>query len=122
MADVVMKTCDFKVTRNRAKAPCGQAVPNNEPTPITVGTTRFLMDLCQEHIDKLHAALEPYTSIAHDTQKRTGTQVRKAIASKRGLAFTAADVRKWLQEQGREVSGTGRLPEHLIREYQDAHK
>jgi hypothetical protein len=122
MADVVMKKCDFKVTRSRAKASCGQDVPNNEATPITVGTTRFLMDLCQEHIDKMHAALEPFTSVAHDTQKRTGTQVRKAIAGKRGEAFTTADVRKWLAEQGRDVSNTGRLPQHLIREYQDAHK
>ncbi|MFJ6508697.1 histone-like nucleoid-structuring protein Lsr2 [Streptomyces sp. NPDC091879] len=121
MADVVMKKCDFKVTRNRAKASCGQDVPNNEATPVTVGTTRFLMDLCQEHIDKMHAALEPFTSVAHDAQKRTGTQVRKAIRGKRG-AFTTADVRKWLQEQGREVSSTGRLPGDLIREYEDAHK
>jgi phage terminase Nu1 subunit (DNA packaging protein) len=121
MADVVMKKCDFRVTRKREKVACGQDVPDNEATPITVGTTRYLMDLCQEHIDHMHEVLEPFTSIASDTQKRTGTQVRRAIKGKRG-AFTTADVRKWLQEQGRDVSHTGRLPEDLLREFEDAHK
>lgn len=121
MADVVMKKCDFKVTRKREKVACGQDVPNNEATPVTLGTTRYLMDLCQDHIDALNAAVDPFISIAHDAQKRVGTQVTKAIQGKRG-AFTAQDVRKWMKEQGREVSETGRLPENLIREYQDAHK
>ncbi|MER5754402.1 histone-like nucleoid-structuring protein Lsr2 [Streptomyces sp. NPDC002088] len=121
MADVVSKTCDKKVQRGRKKVVCGQAVPDNEPTAITVGTTRYLMDLCQEHQDELLSAVEPFTSIAHDAQKRLGTQVRKAIKGRGGKAFTAADVREWLKEQGREVSGTGRLPSDLIREFEEAH-
>lgn len=120
MGERVSKFCDVKVKRGRSTQKCGQDVPNDESTALTVGTTRYLMDLCQEHIDDLNANLDPFISIAHDAQKRTGTQVRKALVGKHG-AFTTADVRKWLHEQGREVSNTGRLPGDLIREYQDAH-
>jgi hypothetical protein len=121
MGERVSKFCDIKVKKGRTEAACGKPVPDDEATPVTVGTTRYLMDLCQEHQDKLNDVLLPFISVAHDAQKRTGTQVRKALRGKRG-AFTTADVRKWLTEQGREVSHTGRLPEDLIREYEDAHK
>jgi hypothetical protein len=122
VADIVSKTCDKKIPKGRKKVPCGQPVPGNEATAITVGTTRYLMDLCDEHKAELMAAVEPFTEVAHDAQKRTGTQVRKAIQGKGGKAFTAADVREWMKDQGREISGTGRLPASVIREFQDAHK
>jgi hypothetical protein len=122
MADRLSKFCDFKVKRGRKESTCGQPVPNDEPTYLTYGTTRFGMDLCEEHVGKLEDAIGPFTSIASDAQKRTGHAVRKAIAGKGGKAFTAADVRQWFQEQGRDISSTGRLPEHVIREYMDAHK
>jgi hypothetical protein len=120
MGEQMTRFCDVKVKGR--KTPCGQPVPDNEPTHITYGTTRFSMDLCDEHKLKLEAAIQPYTDIAHDTAKRMGTVVRKAVATKRGTAFTTKDVRKWLEEQGREVSSTGRLPDHLIKEFQEAHK
>jgi hypothetical protein len=122
MADVVSKACDFKVQRGRRKVACGQPVPHNESTPITVGTTKYLMDLCEEHQDDMLADLEPYTSIAHSAQKRVGTQVRKAIRGKGGQSFTASDVRDWLREQGYEVSDTGRLPQAWVSEFEAAHQ
>lgn len=122
MGDRLSKFCDFKKKKGRSEVVCGKPVPNDEATALTYGTTRFVMDLCDEHREQLEAAIVPFTSVASEAQRRTGTQVRKAIAGKRGMAFTTADVRVWLQEQGREVSSTGRLPDHLIREYQDAHK
>jgi hypothetical protein len=121
MGERVSKFCDIKVKKGRTEKSCGRPVPDDIPTAVTIGTTRYLMDLCEEHQDALNDAVQPFISVAHDAQKRTGTQVRKALQGKRG-AFTTADVRKWLQEQGREVSHTGRLPEDLLREYQDAHK
>lgn len=120
MADVVLKTCDFKVDKRRTKA-CGNPVPDNEPTPVTIDTTRFLMDLCDEHKQALREALLPFTSVAHDTQQRRGTQVRKAVQTKGGQTFTTKDVRMWLQEQGREVPSAGRLSQDLLEEYKNAH-
>lgn len=111
--------CDLKVKRGRKEVACGEPVPNDEPTALTLGTTRYLMDLCEEHQQELGEAVGPFISVAHDAQQRRGTQVRKAIQGKSG-AFTTKDVRQWLMEQGREVPPTGRLSNDLIREYQDA--
>jgi hypothetical protein len=121
VADVIKKACDFKIRRGSKKVACGNDVPGNEPTPVTIGTTKYLMDLCEEHKAALETALEPYTSIASDVQQRRGTVVRKAIQGQRG-AFTTKDVRNWLKQQGREVTETGRLPNEVIQEYMDAHK
>jgi hypothetical protein len=118
----VDKFCDFKVKRGRKTETCGQDVPKNEATAITYGTTRYFMDLCEEHQQLLLDSLNPFTSIAHNTEKRVGTQVLKAIRGKGGQTFTAADVRAWLKDQGREISSTGRIPTDLIKEFEAAHK
>jgi hypothetical protein len=118
----VDKFCDFKVKHGRKTETCGQDVPGNEATAITVGTTRYFMDLCRDHQQLMVGALEPFTSIAHNTEKRVGTQVLKAIKGRGGQTFTAADVRQWLKEQGREIAHTGRIPTDLIREFEAAHK
>jgi len=34
-----------------------------------------------------------------------------------GRSFTSQDVRKWMKEQGREVSSGGRLPNAVIQEF-----
>jgi hypothetical protein len=60
-------------------------------------------------------------SVAHKAQRREGTSVREALQGKKG-AFTTKDVRNWLKEQNREVPETGRLPNEVIREYQEAHR
>lgn len=121
MAEKTSRYCDF-VQHRKGKADnvCGQPVPDDEPTPVTLGTTRYLIDLCAEHQEALKADLLPYTSLAHDTQQRRGTAVRKAIQGKAG-AFTTKDVREWLKAQGRPVTDTGRLSNDLIQEYQEAH-
>ncbi|MFF1701216.1 histone-like nucleoid-structuring protein Lsr2 [Streptomyces sp. NPDC058252] len=121
MADVVKKACDVKIRRGSKKVACGKDVPNNEPTSVTIGTTKYVMDLCEEHQGALMSALEPYTSVASDVLQRRGNVVRKAIQGKRG-AFTTKDVRNWLKQQGREVTETGRLPNDLIQEYVEAHQ
>lgn len=121
MADVVRKECDFDVQKGRKVVTCGKPVTDAEATALTIGTTRYLMDLCDEHKQLLTETLVPFTSIAYDTQQRRGTHVRKAIQTKSGQAFTTKDVRLWLQQQGREVTETGRLPKDLIEEYAAAH-
>jgi hypothetical protein len=118
----VDKFCDFKVKRGRKNEACGKDVPDNEPTAVTYGTTRYFMDLCEEHQEQLVGAMKPFTSIAHKSEKRVGTQVLKAIQGKGGQTFTAADVREWLKEQGREIAPTGRIPTAYIQEFEAAHK
>ncbi|MFE2099541.1 histone-like nucleoid-structuring protein Lsr2 [Streptomyces sp. NPDC059468] len=123
MGERVRKYCDRKVKRGRKTEACGQDVPGDKATPFQIGETRYESDLCQEHIDELYAALEPYTSIAHTARKRVGTQVRKAIQGKGGQAFTAQDVRTWLREErGYDVPETGRLTKAWIEEFEAAHQ
>lgn len=118
----VDKFCDYKVKSGRKLVSCGKDVPDQQDTAVTLGTTRFFMDLCLEHQKLLTKALDPFTSIAHNTEKRVGTQVLKAIRGRGGKTFTAADVRVWLREQGREISPTGRIPTDLLKEFEAAHK
>lgn len=121
VADVLKKACDFKIKKGSKKVPCGKDVPNNEPTAVTIATTKYLMDLCEEHQEAMQAALQPFLDVANDVQKRTGNVVRKVIQGKKG-AFTTKDVRNWLKAEGREVSETGRLSNEIIQEFMDAHK
>lgn len=121
MADVLRKTCDMVVKRGRRKERCEKPVPDDEPTPLTIGTTKYLMDLCQQHQKELHGAIQPFLDIAHDARKRTGTQVRKAVLDLDGHVFTAKDVRNWLRDQGRPVPDAGRLPQSAYDEYVAAH-
>lgn len=121
MADVLQKQCDFKIQKGRKQVACGQPVSGAEQTPLTIDTTRYLMDLCDEHRQQLFDALLPWISVATDTQKRHGTHVRKALIGRNGQAFTEKDVRAWLKERGDDVSDTGRLSKNLIEEYQAAH-
>lgn len=121
MADVIRKECDFKIHKGRKQVNCGQPVTDSEATPMTLEATRYLMDLCDEHKQLLRDTVLPFTSVAHDTSLRRGTHVRKAVQTKGGQAFTSKDVRKWMQDQGREVTETGRLPKDLIEEYAAAH-
>jgi hypothetical protein len=119
--DKVSKFCDLKVTRRRDKVACGQPVPDDQPTYVTFGTTRYGIDLCAEHQETLTKSLQPYLDVASDAQMRTGTHVRKALQGRGGKPFTTKDVREWLASEGREVPARGRLPEDILREYEQAH-
>jgi hypothetical protein len=122
MGERVRKFCDVKVKRGRKTESCGQDVPGDVATPLQVGTTRYEMDLCQEHQDEMREVLAPFTSIAHTARQRVGTQVRKAIQGTDGKSFTAQDVRAWLKEErGYDVPETGRLPKAWITEFERAH-
>ena len=109
----VIRKCDYKVS---GKAH-GEVIDG--PTYFTVDDVTYEMDVCAAHEKEFKKALEPFLKIANPVKTRAGRAVRSALRGKKGT-FTTKDVRAWLQEQGREVSPTGRIPNDLIEEYKVA--
>lgn len=112
----VIRRCDLLVNGKR----CGERVPDDSPTSFAVNSTTYEMDLCATHYQDFYEALEPYLGVAEPTKTRAGRAVRRAIRGQTG-AFTTKDVRQWLQEQGRDVSPTGKIANALVEEYKVAH-
>lgn len=114
----VTRKCDMpKGTKGNT---CGQRVPGDEPMQFNVGGVEYHADLCEQHRAAFSQALVPFIAIARPVSTRNGPAIRKALRGRQGV-FTTADVRKWLREEGREVSPTGRLPQEVIAEYEAAH-
>lgn len=111
----VIHRCDFDV---KGKA-CGNDVPDNSATTFSIDAVSYEMDLCATHRKQFTSVMQPYLTIAQPTTARAGKAVRQALKGKRGT-FTTKDVRRWLLDQGREVSPTGRIPNSLIEEYKVA--
>ena len=112
----VIHRCDYPVRG----AQCGDAVPDNKPTTFALEAVSYEMDLCAKHKEQFESALKPYLTIAEPLKARAGKAVRQALKGRGGATFTTKDVRRWLQEQGREVSPTGRIPNAQIEEYRVA--
>lgn len=112
----VIRRCDYQVSKGKV---CGEKVPDNAPTEFAVDAVNYEADLCAAHKKEMLTAMKSFLDIASPTKTRAGRAVRSAIRGKKGT-FTTKDVRAWLQEQGREVSPTGRIPNDLIEEYKVA--
>lgn len=123
MADEIIKKCDFRVGRGRNIHPHGVTVEGNEATTFRIGGVEYSADLCSEHRAAMLECLQPFIAIS----KRTGRSYsprnargRMVMRAKGGVTFTTKDVRRWLEEQGREVPNTGRLANEIIEEYKVA--
>lgn len=106
--------------RRGGMEPCGERVPGDTPQIFGLGPKQYEGDLCEKHAGDLHNCLAPFIAVAHENRSRTSQNVRASLKGKKG-EFTTKDVRKWLEEQGREVAPSGRLPNELIEEYRTAH-
>jgi hypothetical protein len=113
-----IRRCDRSVKGKR----CGKTTPDNEPTKFMIDGVTYESDLCEEHIEELREVLKPFTSIANSSSKKVGKANRKTLSAPGGKAFTVKDVRKWLLEQGREVSSTGRISNSLMEEFLEAQR
>lgn len=119
MEETVRK-CDAPVGRKGNH--CGEHVPDGKPFLFTVGGVEYAADLCDKHREAFRDAISVYVEVAHPVRTRNGAAVRAAIkGGKAGVVFTTKDVRTWLQAQGRDVPGSGRLSNALIEEYKAAH-
>lgn len=118
MSQEVVHRCDMPVGKKGNT--CGERVPDDEPVQFTFEGVDYDVDLCERHREVMTNAMAPFVSIAKVRAPRTRANVRQVLRGRSG-SFTTKDVRLWLQEQGREVAPSGRLPNELIQEYVDAH-
>lgn len=114
----VVRRCDTPVGRKGGT--CGERIPEDRPFVFTVDGVEYAADLCDKHREAFKEAISVYMQVARPVRTRAGSAVRAAIRGQNGV-FTTKDVRAWLREQGRDVAGSGRLPQELIEEYKIAH-
>ena len=79
--------------------------------------TSYEIDLSSKNVDKMRAALAPYTEKARRVTNRAGRGSSKAEPA----PLDTKAVRAWAEEQGMEVSARGRLSSDLIEQYRAAH-
>lgn len=85
---------------------------------FSLNGNNYVLDLSQENADKFRAVLEPYIRVARRERAVTPTR-RRGSAPKRNSR--AAEIRKWAQEQGKNVADRGKIPEEIIQAYDAAH-
>jgi len=117
--DVIEKVCDFKMRTGRNDHTCGQPVPDNDPTEFALAPDSYSADLCKEHRQTLADALAPFVEVGRRSRTiaSVNSRGRKVLRGVGGISFTTKDVREWLQEQGRPVPPTGRVPNADIQEF-----
>lgn len=117
--DVVEKRCDFKIRTGHSERACGKVVPDNGVTEFALAPDSYSADLCEEHRQTLSDALAPFVEVGRRSRAITAVNShgRMVLRGVGGRTFTSQDVRKWMQEQGREVSSGGRLPNAVIQEF-----
>lgn len=117
----VQRFCDFDVKAKRGEVrPCGQRLPNDQPTSFTVFGKSYEVDICEEHQEVLRGCLAPFVDKAKKVKpvRNVETNSRGRLVHRRGqAAFTTKDVRVWAQERGIEVAPAGRLPTSLVEDY-----
>ena len=117
--DIIEKRCDFKIRTARNEEACGQVVPGNDETEFALAPNSYSADLCGEHRQMLEDALAQFIEVGRRNRAITAlnSRGRMVLRGSGGRTFTSQDVRKWLREQGREVSPGGRLPNAVIQEF-----
>lgn len=113
MATKVITTCDVPVR----KAPCGK--PAATPVEVSVGDKRYHGDVCDEHLPALDKA---FAMVGIEVRAgRVDSKDRKVMRTATGRAFTTAEAREWLLEQGVIASPAGRVSKENLTLYAEAH-
>jgi hypothetical protein len=117
MSTRVVQVCDVPVGNKGGQ--CG-----NEATikvDVKIGRSNYAADVCEDDMPKVEKALGSI-GISLKSAKTADSKTRKALKTKKGKDFTAADARPWLIEQGLLAEGTsGRIAGSLMEQYADAH-
>jgi hypothetical protein len=91
--------------------------PADETVVFGVAGTAYEIDLSSRHAAEFRRRLAPYVERArllHPQRRRT--TFRTAASRER-----SRQIRAWAERQGLPVSGHGRLPSDVVRQYETAH-
>lgn len=109
-----IKVCDFPV-RNGI---CGKE--GTIPVNVKLGNKNGANDVCEKHEKDVAKAFESI-GIPFNTVRNADSKNRKAMKTKSGKAYTTADARGWLIEQGILAEGAaGRISKANLEAYEAA--
>lgn len=115
MSTKTIKVCDFPIQNGK----CGN--DGSQPVSVSLGNKRGVADVCNKHAKDVAKAFESI-GIPFTIARTSDAKNRKALKTKSGKAFAAADARPWLQEQGLLREGSsGRIARNLLDRYAEAH-
>lgn len=117
MSTRVVQVCD--VPSGTKGAQCGKDAANK--VDVKIGRSNYAADVCDDDMPKVEKALASI-GITLKSASTADSKTRKAQKTKSGKAFTAADARPWLVEQGLLAEGaSGRIAKDLMEKYAAAH-
>jgi hypothetical protein len=77
----------------------------------------YEIDLCEKHSQKFDEVLARFADRARRVTGRVTRPKRRTAAHRQ----RSADIRAWAKNSGIAVSDRGRIPAHVIRDYEETH-
>ena len=132
---VVAKTTVTLLTCDQCKADTGEEIEAKESVALDTAATATPSDLCPPHAESFHATVQTMTGWSSErTRAGTGRRTRPATTSSaskaepRASSGTTSDrerlraIREWARDSGYpELGNRGRIPQHIVDEYEAAH-
>jgi hypothetical protein len=78
----------------------------------------YEIDLCEKHSQKFDEVLARFADRARRVTGRVTRPKRRTTAHRQ----RSADIRAWAKSSGIAVSDRGRIPAHVIRDYEETHR
>ena len=78
----------------------------------------YEIDLCEKHSQKFDEVLARFAEKARKVTGRVTRTKRRTAAHRQ----RSAEIRAWAKRSGMEVSDRGRIPAHVIKDYEETHR
>jgi hypothetical protein len=103
----------------------GTVAEDAETVQFALDGVQYEIDLKAENAAKLRDGLKDFVEKARRSGGRTkrgaAATIRKIVAESRTKEQTKA-IREWAKANGHELSDRGRIPTHVIEEFEKAHR
>ncbi|MFJ8961999.1 Lsr2 family protein [Lentzea sp. NPDC102401] len=102
----------------------GTTAEDVEPVSFGLDGVTYDIDLKPDNATKLRDALADFVASARSTRgraKKSPSATRTVVAESRTKEQTKA-IRDWAKANGHELSDRGRIPTHIIEEFEKAHR
>ena len=97
-------------------------LPSEDVATVTFALDRveYQIDLSEKNANKLRDTLSTFVSSA----RRTGGRIKRGVGSRtaESRSSNASEVREWARSQGHELADRGRIPAHIVAEFEASKK
>jgi hypothetical protein len=132
---VVAKTTVTLLTCDQCKAETGEEIEAKEGVAFGYDGYSYTLDLCPPHAESFHVTVQSMVGWSSERARGgTGRRSRRATAASaskaepRASSGTTSDrerlraIREWARDNGYpELGNRGRIPQHIVDEYEAAH-